>query len=196
MNRILIVDDEANIRRMLGALLRAEGFDVSEAASGNAALLAIEEAPPDAMLLDLMMPPGSDGLATLEKIRERDASTPVIMMSGKAQLADAVRAIQLGAFQFLEKPLGPGGGAGDAPVGPGADRGPRPRTARSAPRSGNPGRAGRHGPGDRAGPRADRAGGADRGPGADLRRVGHRQGTGGQRHPSRQPPGDPAVGRR
>ena len=106
-SRILIVDDEANIRRMLGALLRAEGFDVADAANGNAALLAFDERQPDAILLDLMMPPGPDGIATLEKIRERDPVTPVIMMSGKAQLNDAVRAIKHGAFQFLEKPLTP-----------------------------------------------------------------------------------------
>ena len=105
--RVMIVDDEANIRRMLGALLKSEGFDVAEAANGNAALLAIDEVHPDAILLDLMMPPGPDGIATLEKIRERDPSVPVIMMSGKAQLTDAVRAIKHGAFQFLEKPLTP-----------------------------------------------------------------------------------------
>ena len=105
-SRILIVDDEANIRRMLGALLKSEGFEVSEAANGNSALLTLDEAPPDAILIDLMMP-GPDGIQTLEKIRERDSATPVIMMSGKAQLTDAVRAIKLGAFQFLEKPLTP-----------------------------------------------------------------------------------------
>jgi two-component system nitrogen regulation response regulator NtrX len=104
--RILIVDDEANIRRMLGALLKSEGFEVFEAANGNAALLSLDETPPDAILIDLMMP-GPDGIQTLEKIRERDSGTPVIMMSGKAQLTDAVRAIKLGAFQFLEKPLTP-----------------------------------------------------------------------------------------
>ncbi len=106
-SRILIVDDEANIRRMLGALLRAEGFDVAEAANGNAALLAMDESQPDAILLDLMMPPGPDGIVTLEKIRERDRAVQVVMMSGKAQLNDAVRAIKHGAFQFLEKPLTP-----------------------------------------------------------------------------------------
>jgi two-component system nitrogen regulation response regulator NtrX len=104
--RILIVDDEANIRRMLGALLKSEGFEVAEAPNGNSALLTLEEMPPDAILMDLMMP-GPDGIQTLEKIRERDSATPVIMMSGKAQLNDAVRAIKLGAFQFLEKPLTP-----------------------------------------------------------------------------------------
>src|SRR5690606_29877583 len=105
--RILIIDDEANIRRMVGSLLKAEGFEVAEAANGNAGLLAIPEVRPELILLDLMMPPGPDGLATLERIRASDAEIPVIMMSGKAQLSDAVRAVQMGAFQFLEKPLAP-----------------------------------------------------------------------------------------
>jgi two-component system nitrogen regulation response regulator NtrX len=106
-HRILIVDDEPNIRRMLAALLRAEGFLVEEAGSGNAGLLALEQFEPDAIFLDLMMPPGPDGLETLTQIRGKGSDAPVIMMSGKAQLADAVRATQLGAFQFLEKPLSP-----------------------------------------------------------------------------------------
>jgi two-component system, NtrC family, nitrogen regulation response regulator NtrX len=107
--QVLLVDDEANIRRMLAALLRSEGFSVSEAPNGNAALLLLDEADPDVVLLDLMMPPGPDGLETLTRIRERGRSAPVIMMSGKAQLTDAVRAVKLGAFQFLEKPLSPEG---------------------------------------------------------------------------------------
>lgn len=107
--QVLLVDDEANIRRMLGALLRSEGFSVTEAPNGNAALLLMDEADPDVVLLDLMMPPGPDGLETLTRMRERGRSVPVIMMSGKAQLTDAVRAVKLGAFQFLEKPLSPEG---------------------------------------------------------------------------------------
>ncbi|MBW8772450.1 MAG: sigma-54-dependent Fis family transcriptional regulator [Gemmatimonadetes bacterium] len=107
MPTILLIDDEPNIRRMLGALLRAEGFDVVEAANGNAALIELEQLDPDAAFCDLMMPPGPDGLATLEAMRARGLEAPVIMMSGKAQLSDAVRATQLGAFQFLEKPLSP-----------------------------------------------------------------------------------------
>jgi two-component system nitrogen regulation response regulator NtrX len=105
--RILIVDDEANIRRMIGALLRSEGFEVAEAPGGNQALLTLEETRPDLILLDLMMPPGPGGLETLEKLREREPGLPTIMMSGKAQLNDAVQAIKHGAFQFLEKPLTP-----------------------------------------------------------------------------------------
>ena len=105
--QVFLVDDEANIRRMLAALLRDEGFTVAEAANGNAALLQIDQVDPDVVLLDLLMPPGPDGLETLARLRERGVTTPVIMMSGKAQLTDAVRAVKLGAFQFLEKPLAP-----------------------------------------------------------------------------------------
>jgi two-component system nitrogen regulation response regulator NtrX len=105
--RVLLVDDEANIRRMLGALLRSEGFTVSEAPNGNAALLMLDEMDPDVVLLDLLMPPGPDGLETLTRMRDRGDGAPVIMMSGKAQLTDAVRAVKLGAFQFMEKPLSP-----------------------------------------------------------------------------------------
>ena len=108
--RVLLVDDEANIRRMLGALLQAEGFDTAEAPNGAAALAALESIAPDAVLLDLMMPGGGpDGIATLEQIRIRAPDLPVVMMSGKAALTDAVRATKLGAFQFLEKPLTPEG---------------------------------------------------------------------------------------
>jgi len=106
-HRVLIIDDEPNIRRMLGALLRAEGYAVDEAPTGPAGLLALETIDPDAIFMDYLMPPGPDGLETLRIIRERGNEVPVIMMSGKAQLADAVRATQLGAFQFLEKPLSP-----------------------------------------------------------------------------------------
>ena len=107
--QVLLVDDEANIRRMLGALLRSEGFTVAEAPNGNAALLLMDQTDPDVVLLDLMMPPGPDGLETLTRMRDRGRLAPVIMMSGKAQLTDAVRAVKLGAFQFLEKPLSPEG---------------------------------------------------------------------------------------
>ncbi|HEY6808405.1 MAG TPA: sigma-54 dependent transcriptional regulator [Gemmatimonadales bacterium] len=107
--RILLVDDEANIRKMVGALLQAEGFETSEAANGNVALAAVAENLPDAILLDLMMGAGPDGLVTLEQIKQRSPDVPVVMMSGKATLTDAVRATKLGAFQFLEKPLTPEG---------------------------------------------------------------------------------------
>ncbi len=107
--RILVVDDEANIRKMVGALLQAEGFETAEAGNGHAALAAVTEHPPDAVLLDLMMPGGPDGITTLEQLQQRAPGVPVVMMSGKANLTDAVRATKRGAFQFLEKPLTPEG---------------------------------------------------------------------------------------
>ena len=107
--RILIIDDEANIRRMVGALLQAEGYETVDAGSGPAGLATVDKAAPDAVLLDLMMPPGPDGLATLAELKQRAPDVPVVMMSGKATLTDAVRATKLGAFQFLEKPLTPEG---------------------------------------------------------------------------------------
>src|ERR1051326_6826043 len=69
--RVLLVDDEANIRRMVAALLQSDGFETVEAPDGAAALTRLDEDAPDVVLLDLMMPPGPDGLATLEQIRRR-----------------------------------------------------------------------------------------------------------------------------
>ncbi|HET7791481.1 MAG TPA: sigma-54 dependent transcriptional regulator [Gemmatimonadales bacterium] len=105
--RVLLVDDEANLRKMVGALLQAEGFETAEAAGGHQALSTLDQVQPDAILLDLMMPGGPDGITTLQELKRRAPDIPVVMMSGKASLADAVRATKLGAFQFLEKPLTP-----------------------------------------------------------------------------------------
>jgi two-component system nitrogen regulation response regulator NtrX len=105
----LIIDDEPNIRRMVGALLTAEGFDVRDAADGATGITAAIQSDPDVILLDLMMPGGMDGMATLQVLRDKLPDVPVIMMSGRAGLADAVKATQLGAHNFLEKPLTPEG---------------------------------------------------------------------------------------
>src|SRR5258708_559124 len=107
MATVLIVDDEHNIRRMVGALLGAEGYDVRDAADGATGLTRARESEPDVVLLDLMMPGELDGLATLGQLRDVAADVPVVMMSGRAGLADAVKATKLGAFNFLEKPLSP-----------------------------------------------------------------------------------------
>jgi len=109
VTEILIVDDEANIRRMVGALLASEGFSVRDAPDGAAGVAAATEREPDAALVDLMMPGALDGMATLRALRERYPELPVVMMSGRAGLSDAVQATKLGAFHFLEKPLTPEG---------------------------------------------------------------------------------------
>ena len=109
MPSVLIVDDEPNIRRMVGALLAGEGYDVRDAADGATGLALAEVIEPDVALVDLMMPGALDGLALLARLRERRPDLPVVMMSGRAALTDAVRATRLGAFTFLEKPLTPEG---------------------------------------------------------------------------------------
>ena len=109
MPHALIIDDEPNIRRMVGALLAAEGFEVRDAPDGASGVTAAIQSDPDVILLDLMMPGGMDGMATLQVLREKLPDVPVIMMSGRAGLADAVKATQLGAHNFLEKPLTPEG---------------------------------------------------------------------------------------
>jgi two-component system nitrogen regulation response regulator NtrX len=105
----LIIDDEPNIRRMVGALLTSEGFEVRDAPDGASGVAVAVQADPDVVLLDLMMPGAMDGMATLQALREKLPDLPVIMMSGRAGLADAVKATQLGAHNFLEKPLTPEG---------------------------------------------------------------------------------------
>jgi two-component system nitrogen regulation response regulator NtrX len=102
--KVLIVDDEANLRRMLRSLLEQNGYQVAEAGSAEQGLTLVGESAPDVVLLDLVLP-GASGLESLPRFREEFPGTPIIMMSGEASLADAVRATREGAFHFLEKPL-------------------------------------------------------------------------------------------
>jgi DNA-binding NtrC family response regulator len=94
---------------MVGALLSSEGFEVRDAGDGASGVTRAEESEPDLVLLDLMIPGALDGMAVLERLRKKFPDLPVIMMSGRAGLADAVKATRLGAVNFLEKPLTPEG---------------------------------------------------------------------------------------
>lgn len=94
---------------MVGALLAGEGHHVIDAPGGAQGIARAEKDDPDVVLLDLMMPGEMDGMATLQHLKERHADLPVIMMSGRAGLSDAVTATKLGAINFLEKPLTPEG---------------------------------------------------------------------------------------
>jgi two-component system nitrogen regulation response regulator NtrX len=109
MRSVLIIDDEPNIRRMVGALLSAEGYEVRDAPDGPRGIASAAELEPDIVLLDLMMPGELDGMGVLTRLRERFPELPVVMMSGRAGLSDAVKATKLGASNFLEKPLTPEG---------------------------------------------------------------------------------------
>ncbi len=106
MPAVLVVDDEPNIRRMLRGLLEDEGYRVTEAEDGGAGVERAVTEDPDVVLMDLAMP-RTDGLTALQRLAERAPELPVVMMSGRATLGDAVEATRLGAFHFLEKPLTP-----------------------------------------------------------------------------------------
>jgi two-component system, OmpR family, KDP operon response regulator KdpE len=102
--RILVVDDEEPMRKLLSSNLKASGYAVRSAADGTEALRVIEEHPFDLLLLDITMP-GPSGLQVLEAVR-RDAQMPVLMLSGRGRERDKVEALDLGADDYLSKPFG------------------------------------------------------------------------------------------
>jgi len=104
MHNILIVDDEASIRRSLKGVLEDEGYTAAQAESGEACIESLRKHAVDVVLLDIWLP-GMDGLETLQKIREMEGAPEVIMISGHGTIETAVRATKLGAYDFLEKPL-------------------------------------------------------------------------------------------
>ena len=103
-NSILLVDDEAGIRKSLGAVLSEEGFKVTTAPTGEECLRLLEKKTFELILLDIWLP-GINGLETLEAIRKRKVDAAVVMISGHATIETAVKATRLGAFDFIEKPL-------------------------------------------------------------------------------------------
>ncbi len=103
---ILVVDDERDIRELVAGVLEDEGFSTRGAADSDAALEAIAERRPSLVLLDVWLQ-GSrlDGLELLDEIKRRDASIPVLVISGHGNLDTAVAAIRRGAADFIEKPF-------------------------------------------------------------------------------------------
>ena len=106
MNHILVVDDEVEIRNSLEEILREEGYGVATAATAGEALVLLEDAPYDVILLDIWLP-DRDGLDVLGDIHRQAADTrpEVVMISGHGTIETAVKATKLGAYDFLEKPL-------------------------------------------------------------------------------------------
>jgi two-component system nitrogen regulation response regulator NtrX len=104
MSSILIVDDEPGVRSALSGVLRDEAYDVDSVPSGEACLERLAQKAYDVVVLDVWLP-GMDGLATLARMRERQIDAQVVIVSGHGNVESAVRAIKMGAFDFLEKPL-------------------------------------------------------------------------------------------
>jgi DNA-binding response OmpR family regulator len=108
MHKVLIVDDQADIRRMMNIAL-GEDFDLLEAGDGLTALDMVRQHRPDVVLLDVMMPGGLDGLQVLQKIRadSRLMHTRVILVSAKGQVSDYELGMQMGANAYFVKPFSP-----------------------------------------------------------------------------------------
>src|SRR5687768_10553871 len=103
-SRILVIDDEAEIRRSVRMILEYEGYDVVEASSGPEGVALAEKESPDLIFLDVKMP-GMDGLEALQRIKANNDATPVVIISGHGTVTTAVEATKAGAFDFIEKPL-------------------------------------------------------------------------------------------
>src|SRR5436190_3731017 len=103
-SRILVIDDEAEIRRSVRMILEYEGYEVIEASTGPEGVTLAEREAPDLVFLDIKMP-GMDGLDALQRIKAANETLPVVIISGHGTVSTAVEATKAGAFDFIEKPL-------------------------------------------------------------------------------------------
>ena len=101
---VLVVDDDAPIRRMLERTLAAEGYDVRAASDGGGALAAIEQSAPDALVLDIAMP-GLDGLAVCRRVRAKGLALPILLLTARDAVHDRVAGLDAGADDYLVKPF-------------------------------------------------------------------------------------------
>jgi len=110
MPRVLVVDDEPDICSVLALALQADGFDVTKAADARTALAELESAPPDVVILDIMMP-GMDGFELLGQVRQRHLApdTRFIVVTCRTSERDHLRGWELGADDYLTKPIDPAG---------------------------------------------------------------------------------------
>lgn len=102
--RVLVVDDDPPLRRMLERTLTAEGFGVTVAPDGGAALAAAERSAPDVIVLDVTMP-GMDGLAVCRRLRSKGLPTPILMLTARDAVPDRVAGLESGADDYLIKPF-------------------------------------------------------------------------------------------
>ena len=101
-----MVDDDPPLRRMLERTLVAEGYDVTVAADGGAALVEAERSAPDVIVLDVAMP-GLDGLSVCRRLRAKGLPTPILMLTARDAVADRVAGLEVGADDYLIKPFAP-----------------------------------------------------------------------------------------
>ena len=105
MQRVLIVEDEPPIRRFLRTSLTAQGYQVFEAEGGASAQTVLQRNPIDIVVLDLGLP-GTDGFDIIKQLRDANSPMPIVVLSSRADEASKVRALDLGADDFVTKPFG------------------------------------------------------------------------------------------
>src|SRR4029079_12116481 len=103
-SRILVIDDEAEIRRSVRMILEYEGYEVLEASSGPEGVALAERETPHLVIVEIKMT-GRDGLDALQRIKAGNEAMPVVIISGHGTVSTAVEATKAGAFDFIEKPL-------------------------------------------------------------------------------------------
>jgi two-component system response regulator MprA len=101
---VLVVDDDAPIRRMLERSLGAEGYDVCAVADGGLALAQVERSLPDVVVLDVAMP-GMDGLAVTRRLRAKGVAVPILLLTARDALSERVAGLDAGADDYLVKPF-------------------------------------------------------------------------------------------
>ena len=104
MSTILIVEDDKNLQVTLSHILQEEGFEVISTMWGSMALEEVKRGKADLVLLDIMLP-GMNGMQVLERVKKIDKHLPVIMITGYGSAESAVRAIELGAYDYINKPF-------------------------------------------------------------------------------------------
>ena len=104
MNKILIVDDELNMRLVLTAMLKKEGYEIASAADGSEALSILKSGPIDAVITDLKMP-NVDGMELLNHMNDKHPAIPVIIITAHGTVATAVEALKKGALDYITKPF-------------------------------------------------------------------------------------------
>jgi two-component system response regulator MprA len=102
--RLLVVDDEASVREALALVLDLSGFEVATAADGREAIRSLVSDPPDAVILDVLMP-GLDGLEVCRRMRAVGDRTPVLMLTARTEVSECVAGLEAGADDYLAKPF-------------------------------------------------------------------------------------------
>jgi two-component system, OmpR family, response regulator MprA len=104
MRRLLVVDDEPALRESLQRALRTEGFEVAAVSDGVAAIAAVTESEPDAIVLDVLMP-GADGLEVTRRLRAKGHRVPILLLTARDAVGDRVEGLDAGADDYLTKPF-------------------------------------------------------------------------------------------